>query len=149
MPHEKVISNFQTTSLSIYKANFEIKTAFQNVNLIPNVQIDNDISSSKISENNLQGTVILKINLKLKSEGKTFIVINVFMKANFFGQNMNEGDFIEFIKYSGISNMIQVARSYIISITAQSGVLPPVILPMINLMEYFKTKKNKKISTEH
>ena len=138
---EEIKSMFQMTSFSIYNASFEIKRVPPKGNplhshLRLNVTLPNDVSETK-------GAVDLHIDLKLKSGKVTFISTKLSIKGNFAGKNMNKQQFIEFMKFSGVSNLTQIARSYIISMTSQLGIMPPIVLPMINLVEFYKKQERK------
>ena len=142
MPAKNIESAFQMISFSIYSANFEVKRTPQNIPLRTqlkfNVRLPNEISGDET-----KGAADVHVDLKLKSGKLTFITIKLSIKGYFKGENINKEKFIEFVKYPGVSNLTQIARSYIISMTSQLGIMPPIVLPMINLVEFYKNQKEK------
>ncbi|MCL4408339.1 MAG: protein-export chaperone SecB [Thermotogae bacterium] len=138
---ENYLSQLKITSISIYKASFEIKKLIPNnqqleiqVALKPNI----NISKSENTSDNQTSIVDLNISVNLKNKDISFVEVNLSINGSFIGENMNEQQFIKLVKFSGVSNLIQISRSYIISMTSQLGIIPPIVLPMINLEELYK-----------
>ena len=68
--------------------------------------------------------------------------IELVLEAGFTGNvEMQENDFESLLSLNGVSILTQIARSYIQSITAQSGFSKMVSFPMINIFELNKLKE--------
>ncbi len=138
---ENYLSRLKITSISIYKASFEIKNFISNnqqletqVTIKPNINV---LKSENTSDNQIS-IVDLIIGMNLKNKDVSFVEVNLSIKGSFIGEGINEQQFMELVKFSGVSNLIQISRSYIISMTSQLGIMPPIVLPMINLEELYK-----------
>ncbi|RKX36486.1 MAG: hypothetical protein DRP19_03735 [Thermotogae bacterium] len=63
-------------------------------------------------------------------------------------QRLSEDEFKKVAPGVGISNLLAIARSAVLSLTSQTG-NPPVMLPILNVRESMKnagTKHDKKVS---
>ncbi len=142
LQHENIQSIFQMTSFSIYKAAFEVKKWPVHTPLKLKLKSFSVSLPDKLGKT-LEADADVSVEMRIKSGNTTYIIVKLSIKGHFKGQNMKEEQFKEFIKYSGVSNLTQIARSYIISMTSQLGIMPPIVLPMINLVELYKSQKEK------
>lgn len=137
-------SKFKMTAFSIHKASFEIAmTPLKDKNLNSNVQLNVNVSKNKASDGEMKGNADVDISFSLENEEGKFLDVKLSVIGQFEASDMDEKPFEEFVKYSGVSNLLQIARSYIITMTSQHGLTPPALLPMINLVELYKNAENK------
>lgn len=110
------------------------------------IQVELEIKMSdikKLNENELSVSVNLIQNINIIEEDKESIVeLGVQMIGQFIGEDLQEKQFIELVKYNGIPLLSQLIRSYIITITSVGGI-NPIRVPMINYTEFFKNSGNK------
>ncbi len=66
------------------------------------------------------------------------------MEGMFTGNNdrLSREKFMEMLEINGLVNLLHLSRAYLISVTAQSGINPPVRLPMINVLILREEKAN-------
>ncbi len=145
--NRKIESLFKMTSFSIYKASFEVKNKILNLKdkkLHTNVKLNVNISKAKTVNNEEKGNANIDLSFSLRMGRLTFLNVKLSISGQFEAVNMKEETFEELIKYSGVANLLQIARSYIISMTSQNGLTPPAVLPMINLVELYKNENKVK-----
>lgn len=147
MKNEKIEANIQLidsyikeSSIQIYKKNYTKSTL--------EMEIEVQISEIKKQDNELSAELRLSnhITINDKENNEKVVEINVKMAGIFTGNNLNENEFQEFIKYSGTPVLSQSIRAYVMSVSALSGV-ETIRLPMINFVEFFKKdieEKNKR-----
>lgn len=54
-----------------------------------------------------------------------------------------EDQFLEMLEVNGLIALSQISRAYIISVTSQSGINPPVRMPMIDIRKLREMKLGK------
>ena len=94
-------------------------------------------------ENNFIGRIELlnDINLKVNDEEKSQIHIS--LVGVFIGDKSFESkEFEKMLKLNGATALSHSMRAYIQSVTALSNI-PPVIMPMINFVDFFKERENE------
>jgi preprotein translocase subunit SecB len=146
---ESYLSTFQIKAVSVYKSSFEIKNSnFNQANQQFEMQV-NVQPNFNIKKGNASKTAIVDLHLaiNLKSNDISFVEVNLSINGVFSGESMNDQQFMEFVKFSGVSNLIQISRSYIFSMTSQLGIMPPILLPIINLEELYKNMVNAQNSS--
>ena len=55
---------------------------------------------------------------------------------------LTEDKFLEMLEVNGLITLSQISRAYILSVTSQAGI-PPVRVPMINILKLQEMKKQK------
>jgi hypothetical protein len=53
------------------------------------------------------------------------------------------------LELNGLTTLSQLSRAYILSVTALSGITPPVKLPMINIFKLRQQKKEKEVNDNY
>lgn len=90
------------------------------------------------AEDNLIGEIELTNDLDLTTEQEQKAQIRIIMGGLFKYTNKNEKEeFEKMLKYNGAPTLYQFMRSYIHTNTSLGG-MPPIIIPMINFVEFFK-----------
>ena len=124
------------------------------LNVMKKVTIDDDLVTNgnvgysiiNIDNKNMTGQVELSydISMMIKDEkiGDIRLVMNALFKAS---NNISEEKFEEMLKINGATTLSHLCRAYINSVTAQSG-MPPILIPLINFIEFFKNAEKEVIS---
>jgi len=134
------VAKFQLVSHTIKNLSFEIRGELKGVPLKPDLDlVPNYIIRKK--EGTLSGELSLEVTYNLKS-GKKILVA---FKANIAGlfislKDMQEEEFEKYIKYSGTPMLIQMARGLLLLISAEAGLTPPIIIPMVNSTTCFESR---------
>jgi len=126
------IAPFQMTSHIITDSEFKVKDGFSNKKLKPDLDISPTFEVYE-DENHLTGKLELEIKFNLKSGRIIFIgfkakIIGTFVSPKKIGKDQ----FIKFLKYSGTPMLIQIVRSFLMSLSSQSGLVPPIVIPIID-----------------
>ena len=81
----------------------------------------------------------------------TRIKIDLTMEGAFIGniQKLKKEDFANMLELNGLTTLSQLSRAYILSVTALSGITPPVKLPMINIFKLRQQKKKKEVNDNY
>jgi len=134
------IAGFQLVSHTIRSLSFEIRGELKEVSLKPDLDLIPKYEIRRKDER-LSGELCLGISYNLKSGKKIIIAFKAIITGLFVStRNMQEEEFERFIKYSGTPMLIQMARGLLISISAEAGLTPPIIIPMINSTTCFEEK---------
>lgn len=94
-------------------------------------------------ENKMIGQIQMLYDIQLLKKEEEIGNIYLDIQALFEGEgDITKEQFEEMLKFNGAPALSQIARAYIISNTALSG-MPTINLPMINFVEFFKNEENK------
>lgn len=104
-----------------------------------NVTYDFDYKVSEIErkENNFWATMSFIVHVKAKTRNKIFFKIELEMEGLFAGdaEKISQEQFSDMLELNGLITLLHISRSYLLSITSQSGIQPPVRLPMVNVLK--------------
>lgn len=97
-------------------------------------------------EGRILGTLQFSILVKAKIKSKLLFKIELVMDGIFAGNSKEllRDNFIEMLEVNGLINMLHISRAYLLSVTAQSGVYPPIKIPMINILKLREKKAQEK-----
>ena len=82
----------------------------------------------------IKGAVKLDVKCFPKKHGENASIVDTTLLAVFNGKGFDDEQFEEMLKLNGLTFLIQIARTHIITITSMTG-NPPIIMPMINVSE--------------
>jgi len=90
------------------------------------------------------GILMFIVKVKAKIQNKLLFTISLEMEGHFAGNpaNLPREKFIEMLELNGLVTLLHISRAYIASITAQSGINPPIMIPMINVLK-LRAEKSK------
>ncbi|NSW92061.1 MAG: preprotein translocase subunit SecB [Firmicutes bacterium] len=96
-------------------------------------------------ENNYVGVIEFLVKGKAKAGKAMLFSISLTMEGAFVGnpEALSNDKFKEMLELNGIITLSQISRSFLISVTSQSGINPPVRLPMINVIALREQKRNQ------
>ncbi|WP_027308643.1 protein-export chaperone SecB [Caloramator sp. ALD01] len=131
------VSNFSIETKQIVSKNEKI-----------NISYEFDYNILNIEEDDKKYFGLLEFIVVVKSKVKNSILfkINLTIEGAFIGnkEKIKKEDFERMLKINGVTTLSQLSRSYILSVTALSGINPPVKLPMINIFQLIYKKEQKK-----
>lgn len=149
MEDNKIMSSFQFIDSYIKSSNMKIHNRnIKNSKLELGIEVN--ISELKENENELSAELKLKNIVKINNEnGDILVEIDVEMAGIFRAQNMDKEKFMQFMKFSGTPIISQSIRSYVMNISALSGI-DTIRIPLINYVEFFKNNdkntENKEVN---
>jgi preprotein translocase subunit SecB len=91
------------------------------------------------------GIIQFMICGKAKVGKNTLFKIDLVMEGAFMGElsTLSNEHFKEMLETNGLITLSQISRSFLISVSSQSGINPPVRLPMINILALREKKKSE------
>lgn len=122
----------ETKDIQITESRAQITTDF-----------DYNIKEIKKLEDNFFGRIEFITIIRAKVKNAFLFKISLSMEGAFIGNSskLNLEKFHEMLELNGLVTLSQLSRSYILSVTALSGINPPVKLPMINVVSLRQHKK--------
>ena len=97
------------------------------------------------TEDRYIGEIEFIVFVKAKIKNSILFKIDLKMRGLFIGnpQKLSEENFNDMLELNGVVTLSQLARAYVMSVTALSGINPPVKLPMINVISLREKKKSR------
>lgn len=129
------VSNFVLETKMI--ENKEVKTSIS-------FEFDYNVLELVERDNNHFGIIEFIVKSRAKAGKSTLFKIDLTMEGAFIGntKHVAKERFKEMLELNGVVTLSQISRSYLLSTTSQSGINPPVRLPMINVVQ-LKEKKHE------
>lgn len=105
------------------------------------VAVEVEFRMTEVDEKKMIGQIELRYNVDIleKGEKKAKIIMTINALFNFL-DNIDKKAFEGILKIDGSTVISHICRSYIASVTAQSG-MPTIIMPLIDFNEFFKEAK--------
>lgn len=147
---KEVLADFQFVANRI--ANFTLETKDNDTKgSKAQVSFDFDYNILQLDKSEERYIGILEFSAIIKAKVKKSILFksNLQMEGIFVGnpQKLSEDKFKEMIELNGVATLSQLSRAYIMSVSALSGINPPIKMPMINVFS-LKEKKDKKVNQD-
>jgi len=109
-----------------------------------NVSFDFDYEVMDLLEedNRFLGIIQLIVQVKAKIKNKVLFKIDLKMEGAFAGnaEKLSHQKFTDMLEMNGLITLLHISRAYLLSVTAQSGINPPVKLPMVNVLKLREKK---------
>ncbi len=97
--------------------------------------------------NEKEKVLLLRLDMELRIRGKikrkNVVKINIKISGMLGTEKLSEEKFKELAPGVGVSNLLAIARSVILSFTSQTG-NPPVMMPILNVKESLKIANSEK-----
>jgi preprotein translocase subunit SecB len=108
--------------------------------------IDFDYKIGEIEEENncFRGSLTFLVQAKAKVKNRILYKIDLEIEGTFAGsiEKLSQEKFIQMLEMNGLITLLHISRAYLISVTAQSGIQPPLRIPMVNVLK-MRENKNK------
>jgi preprotein translocase subunit SecB len=130
---------------------FNISTNMVDIKAQPvNVAYDFDynISELKHEEGNSFGLLDYVVKVKASVKNKVLFKIELVMEGAFRSETLSKEDFKDMVEINGLITLSHISRAYIVSTTAQSGINPPVSVPMVNINKLIEQKKIESLGSQ-
>lgn len=89
------------------------------------------------NENIIKGAVKLDVKCYPEEKGVDATIIDTTLFGVFNGKGFEEERFKELLELNGLTFLMQIARTHIISMTSMAG-CNPIVMPMINVHDLIK-----------
>ena len=144
MKEKEVVADFQFLGNRVNK--LVVKTKLLQEKGRPEISFDFDYNVDEIVEedNVFFGILQLIIQVKAKIKNRVLFEIELVMEGGFTGnpERLSIDKFAEMVEINGLITLLHISRAYLVSVTAQSGITPPVRIPMINILKLREAKQH-------
>jgi preprotein translocase subunit SecB len=146
MSNNEALADFQILGSRVNKLLLDTRIISTKGRADLSFDFDYNISEVEENENQLRGILKFFIKVKAKVKNKLLFNIELEMHGLFAGnpERLSREKFMEMLEINGLITLLHISRSYLISVSAQSGINPPVHIPMINVMKLREMKANSK-----
>ena len=142
MKDKEIIADFQFLGNRVDK--FVLDTKLVEEKGPSNVSFDFDYEVMELVEedNRFLGIIQLIVQVKAKIKNKVLFKIDLKMEGAFAGnaEKLGHQRFTDMLEMNGLITLLHISRAYLLSVTAQSGINPPVKLPMVNVIKLREKK---------
>lgn len=142
MKDKDVIADFQFLGHRVSKLVLDTKLVEEKGP--SNVSFDFDYEVMELVEevNRFLGIIQLIVQVKAKIKNKVLFKIDLKMEGAFAGnaEKLGHQKFTDMLEMNGLITLLHISRAYLLSVTAQSGINPPVKLPMVNVIKLREKK---------
>lgn len=144
MNPKEVMADFQFLGNRVSKLIIETKRIKEKGRVELTHDFDYKITETSQQDNSFLGMLQLSVQVKAKIKNKILFKIDLAMEGAFAGnsEKITEEKFIEMLEMNGLANLINISRAYLVGVSAQSGINPPVRIPMINLRKLREKKQS-------
>ena len=134
----KFIGN-RVASLNLITRN--INTKGQKIGVSFN--FDYNVKDTRQSDSSVLGVIEFMVKARAMVKRRLLFKVELVMEGAFIAERelLPDEIFYEMLELNGLITLSQLSRAYIISVTSQSGINPPVTIPMINVMKLREKKK--------
>lgn len=143
---KEILADFQFAANRISKFSLETYDTV-NKGVKAQVSIEFDYNILNLEEQEDKYLCVIEVTVLIKARVKNFTLyrINLKMEGIFIGNpnKLSIENFREMSELNGVATLFQLCRAYIVSVSALSGINPPIRFPMINIYS-LKEKKEKK-----
>lgn len=142
MNSKEVLADFQILGSRVSKLILDTRILDEKGRTDISFDFDYDTDEVEEDGNRLLGVLRFIVQIKAKVKNKILFKIELEMEGMFTGNNdrLSREKFMEMLEINGLVNLLHLSRAYLISVTAQSGINPPVRLPMINVLKLREEK---------
>ncbi len=142
MNPKEVMADFQFLGNRVSKLVIETKRIEEKGRAELTHDFDYKIAETSQQDHSFLGTLQLSVQVKAKIKNKILFKIDLVMEGAFAGNSdkITEEKFIEMLEMNGLANLMNISRAYLVGVSAQSGINPPVRIPMINLRKLREKK---------
>lgn len=144
MNTNRVSADFQFMGSRVSRLLLETRILEEKGHAALSYDIDYDHEIEELNDKYI-GVLRLKINCKARVKNKVLFKIDLEMEGAFVAnsEKIDRDRFVEMLEMNGMVTLLNISRAYIVSISAQSGINPPVRLPMINLHKLREERKKQ------
>jgi len=144
MKEKEIVADFQFLGNRVNK--LVVKTKPLKEKGRPEISFDFDYNVDEIVEedNIFLGILQLIIQVKAKIKNRVLFEIELVMEGGFTGnpERLSIDKFAEMVEINGLITLLHISRAYLVGVTAQSGITPPVRIPMINILKLREAKQH-------
>jgi preprotein translocase subunit SecB len=142
MKDKEIMADFQFLGNRVDK--FVLDTKLIEEKGRSSIAFDFDYEVVEVAEDNALffGIIQLIVQGKAKIKNKILFKIDLKMEGAFSGnaEKLSHQKFTDMLEMNGLITLLHISRAYVLSVTSQSGINPPVKLPMVNVIKLREKK---------
>jgi preprotein translocase subunit SecB len=153
MNAKSVLADFQFQGNRVSKFALDTRLVKEKGKTEVTIDFDYKVNEVEMKENKFWATLCLIILVKAKIKKKILFSVELKMEGLFTGdaEKITQEKFVNMLEINGLVTLLHLSRAYLLSVTSQSGIQPPVKIPMINVLklreEKARQRQEKKIRT--
>lgn len=142
MNSNEVLADFQILGSRVSKLLLDTRIIDEKGRADVSFDFDYEIGDIEEGGNRFQGVLKFIVQVKAKVKNKILFKIELEMEGAFAGntEKLSREKFSEMLEINGLITLLHISRAYLISVTAQSGIRPPLQIPMVNVLKLRKKK---------
>lgn len=146
MNKKKVLADFQDDfqflGSRVSKLQLETRLVEEEGRAALSFEFDYRINNLVEEDSRFLGILQFDLQAKAKVKNKILFKIGLEMEGAFAGnpEKLSYEKFEEMLELNGLITLLHISRAYILSVTAQSGINPPVRIPMVNVLKLREKK---------
>jgi preprotein translocase subunit SecB len=142
MKDKDVIADFQILGHRVSKLVLDTKLVEEKGPSNVSFDFDYEVMELVEEDNRFLGIIQLIVQVKAKIKNKVLFKIDLKMEGAFAGnaEKLGHQKFTDMLEMNGLITLLHISRAYLLSVTAQSGINPPVKLPMVNVIKLREKK---------
>ncbi len=142
MKDRDIVADFQFLGYRVSKLALDTKLVEEKGPSNVSFDFDYEVLDLVEQNNRFIGVIQLIVQVKAKIKNKTLFKIDLKMEGVFAGntEKLGHQKFTDMLEMNGLITLLHISRAYLLSVTAQSGINPPVKLPMVNVIKLREKK---------
>ena len=141
MKDKDVIADFQFLGHRVSKLVLDTKLVEEKGPSNVSFDFDYEVMELVEEDNRFLGIIQLIVQVKAKIKNKVLFKIDLKMEGAFGNaEKLGHQKFTDMLEMNGLITLLHISRAYLLSVTAQSGINPPVKLPMVNVIKLREKK---------
>lgn len=142
MKDKDIMADFQFLGHRVSKLVLDTKLVEEKGPSNVSFDFDYEVMDLLEEDNRFLGIIQLIVQVKAKIKNKVLFKIDLKMEGAFAGnaEKLSHQKFTDMLEMNGLITLLHISRAYLLSVTAQSGINPPVKLPMVNVIKLREKK---------
>lgn len=142
MNSNEVLADFQILGSRVSKLLLDTRIIDEKGRADVSYDFDYEIGDVEEEDNRFEGILKFTVQVKAKVKNKILFKIELEMEGAFVGntEKISREKFAEMLEINGLITLLHISRAYLISVTAQSGIRPPIQIPMVNVLKLREEK---------
>lgn len=142
MNSKGIIADFQFLGNRVSKLVLDTRMIEGNGRAEVSFDFDYEIKDMVEEEKRFLGIIQVTVKGKAKVKNRNLFRIDLEMEGAFAGNadRLTREKFTEMLEMNGLITLLHMSRAYLLSVTAQSGINPPVKVPMVNVLKLREKK---------
>ncbi len=139
---KSVLADFQFLGNRVSKLVLDTRLIEEKGRAEVTTDFDYKVDEVEMKENKFLASLSLIIQVKAKIKNRILFRVELEMEGLFAGdaEKITQEKFMNMLEMNGLVVLLHISRAYLLSVTSQSGIQPPVKIPMINVLKLREKK---------